>query len=671
MSSASFPYLFSGLTIRGHEIRNRILSTGHQTWLAERNRPGEAMIAYHEARARGGVGLIVNESARFHASAIGEAPDLTLTDDEAIAHYARLAAAVHRHGAKIFGQLSHPGRVTRRMMNGMRGVVWAPSSVPENRFHVVPREMPAAMVAEIIEAAGAAAGRYAEAGYDGVELMASHGLLFAQFLNPAVNLREDEYGGSEENRLRPLREALIAARRAVGEGVVVGLRISADETEEGGLDQQAVLDVCRRLSDEGLVDYINTTLGTMAGPGGSIHVVPPMEIDPAYVAPHAAAIRAQVGVPVFVAGRINQPQIAEAVLAAGQADMCGMTRALIVDPDMPRKSRTGRADEIRACIGCNQACIGHFHAGYPISCIQNPLTGRETLLPLEPPPAARPLRVMVAGAGPAGMKAAVTAAEMGHQVVLAEAAAQPGGQALLAQLLPDRAEFGGLVTNLVTELALRQVEIRLNTRVTAAMLAEERPDALIVATGSAPVMPRIEGDLGDHVVTAADVLTGKAKPGGRVVVADWRCDQIGIGLAILLARRGHHVRLAVSGVCAGQNLQQYVRDLWAGRLHEAGIEVIPYARIYGVDHDTAWFLHTASGAAVTVEGVDSVVLVEGNAPDMTLEREIAGLGLPFVTIGDCTIARSAEEAIYDGLAITRSFLGAVSATQPLPAGEQE
>ncbi|MDR0808393.1 MAG: oxidoreductase, partial [Gemmobacter sp.] len=197
----SFPHLFSPLTIRGREIRNRILSTGHQTWLAKGNMPGEDLIAYHEARARGGAGLIINESARFHASTVGELPELVILSDEAIPHYARLAAAVKRHGARIFGQLSHSGRVSRRMTDGMRGVVYAPSSVPENRFHTVPREMPTEMVAEIIEAAAQGARRYAEAGYDGVELMASHGLLFAQFLNPTSNRREDLYGGSAENRL--------------------------------------------------------------------------------------------------------------------------------------------------------------------------------------------------------------------------------------------------------------------------------------------------------------------------------------------------------------------------------------------------------------------------------------------------------------------------------------
>ncbi len=664
--ASAYPHLFSPLDIRGHAIRNRILSTGHQTYLARGNLPGDDMIAYHEARAKGGVGLIINEAARFHASTLGEAPDLALLSDDAIPHYARLASAVHRHGAKLFGQLSHSGRVTRRMMNGMRGVVFAPSSTPENRFHVVPREMPTEMVAEIIAAAAESARRYAEAGYDGVELMASHGLLFAQFLNPAVNRRQDIYGGSAENRLRPLRESLAGVRRAVGDGMVVGLRISADEADQDGLDRETVLGICRQLSKEGLVDYVNTTLGTMSSLGGSIHVVPPMEIPPAYVAAKAATIRAAVSVPVFVAGRINQPQIAEGVLAAGEADMCGMTRALIVDPDMPRKAREGRSDEIRACIGCNQACIGHFHAGYSISCIQNPSTGRELRLPAAAPAAGRSLNVLVAGGGPAGMKAAVTATEMGHKVILSEAAPRLGGQALLAQLLPDRLEFGGLVTNLAMELALRQVDVRLNSRVSRALVETMAPDAVIVATGSAPVGTEVEGQDSGHVIEAVDLLAGRAEPGARVVVADWRCDWIGIGVAMQLSRKGHHVRLAVNGICAGQNLQQYVRDHWAGKLHEAGIEVIPYARLFGVDGDTAYFLHGASGQPIVVEGVDTVVLASGNAPDTVLERELGGMQVPFVTIGDCTIARSAEEAIYDGVAATRAFLARVADTVAIP-----
>jgi NADPH-dependent 2,4-dienoyl-CoA reductase/sulfur reductase-like enzyme len=229
-----------------------------------------------------------------------------------------------------------------------------------------------------------------------------------------------------------------------------------------------------------------------------------------YVAPFAQRVKQATGKPVFVAGRINQPQIAEQVLASGAADMCGMTRAMIADPEMPNKARAGRADDIRACIGCNQACIGHFHKGLPVSCIQHPETGRE-LAYGRLTPAARRKRVMVVGAGPAGMKAAVTAAQRGHEVTLWEAAAQPGGQALLAQLLPRRAEFGGIVTNLMREVERAQVRLRRGVRVTEEVLQAERPDAVILATGAVPHVPDLPTDGEMQVVTAWQVLRGEVK----------------------------------------------------------------------------------------------------------------------------------------------------------------
>ncbi|MCB5411956.1 FAD-dependent oxidoreductase [Pseudogemmobacter faecipullorum] len=657
MRSQSFERLFSPLTIRGHVIRNRVLSSGHQTYLAEQNLPGPRMIAYHEARARGGAGLIITESARFHSSSTSDSLDLVIQNDDAIPHFSSLAEAVHRHGARIIGQLSHSGRVTRRMAQGMRGVVFAPSPVPDHRFHTLPREMPTDMVAEVIAAAAAGARRYAQAGYDGVELMASHGLLFAQFLNPHSNLRSDIYGGSFENRLRPLREALILVRQEIGPEHIVGLRISAAEDELSGLEEGDVINICKSLAAEGLIDYVNTTFGSMAALGASVHVVPPMEIEAAYLASKSHAIKAAIPVPVFLAGRINQPQVAEAVLAEGQADMCAMTRAMITDPDMANKARAGAADDIRACIGCNQACIGHFHAGNPISCIQNPVSGRETLFPVKPVKAPASKRVLVIGGGPAGMKAALTAAELGHDVTLAEAGPQLGGQALLAQLLPERAEFGGLITNLQTELARHEIRIQLNRQIDAAALTDIAPEAVILATGASPYLPPVEGADAADMIELPDLLKGTASPGNRVVIADWRCDWQGIGAAVKLRREGHHVRLAVDGICAGQNLQQYVRDYWAGKLHELEIEVIPYARLYGADTDSAYFLHTASNQPIILEAVDSLVLATGRSPRLELEPVLQAASLPFITIGDCATPRSAEEAIYEGLAEVAEFLG--------------
>lgn len=650
----AFPRLFTPLRLRDVEIRNRILSTGHQTYLAAKGGlPGDDFIAYHEARAKGGAGLIVVEAARFHPTGFTDSPELIVATDDCIPGLKRLADSVHRHGARIFGQLSHSGRVTKRIMGGLRGVAYAPSVVPDQRFHTMPRAMPLALIEELITEAGKAARRFGEAGFDGIELLASHGMLISDFLNPRNNQRTDAYGGSVENRLRFLTDLLAIVRKNLGDGPVLGIRISADEVEPGGLGSDEVIAICQALKALGAIDYVNTTYGSMQGLGGSVHVVPPMEIAHAYVAPMAGTLRAAVGLPVFVAGRINQPQIAEAVLAAGQADMCGMTRAMISDPDIANKARDGRVDDIRACIGCNQACIGHYHMGYSISCIQNPVTGREVRYGRSDK-ATTSKRVFVAGGGPAGMQAAITAAERGHRVTLFEAKSRIGGQALLAQLLPERAEFGGLVTNLQQEMKRAKVEIRLNAAVTADLVRQEKPDAVIIATGATPYRPVIDGAEDAHVVDAWAVLEGRANAGGRVLVADWRCDWIGIGLAEKLAREGRHVRLAVTGTCAGQNLQPYLRDHMVGKLHKLGVEVIPYARLFGVDRDTAYMAHIVTGEPILANEVETVVLALGHQPDTTLEDELAPLGVPLHLAGDCLAPRSAEEAVYEGMLAGRA-----------------
>ena len=646
-SGTSFPHLFAPLHIRGTVIRNRIMSTGHDTVLPVDGTVNDALIAYHVARARGGVGLIVTQVAGVHDTARYTSHLLMATTDDCIPGYRRLAEALHAEGATVFSQLFHPGREIMESADGLLAVAYAPSVSPNERFHVMPRALTLPLIEEIVAGYAAAARRMRAAGLDGVEVVASHGYLPAQFLNPRVNRRSDGYGGDEAGRLRFLREVLQGVRAATDEDFVIGLRISAGERDEEGLTGEEALAACVALEAD--LDYVNVTTGTSASVGGAVHIAPPMAFAPAYVAPDAGAFRKALKVPVFVAGRINQPQEAEAILAAGQADICGMTRALIADPEMPAKAARGAVDDIRACIGCNQACIGHFHKGLPVSCIQHPETGRELayghLLAAQ-----RRKRVMVVGGGPAGMKAAVTAAKRGHAVTLYEAAAQPGGQALLAQLLPRRAEFGGIVTNLLREMELAQVQVRRGQRVTADLLASELPDAVILATGAVPHVPIDMPEDGTvQLVTAWQVLRGEVKVGARVVVADWRCDWIGAGVAERLAKAGSSVTLAVNGLHAGEVLPLYVRDNIAAEMHRLRVEVWPYMRLFGTAAGSVFLQHVPSGEAVEVEGVDTLVLCLGHRPVDDLSEAVTDLGIELHMAGDCLAPRTAEEAVYDGL----------------------
>ncbi|WP_377707714.1 FAD-dependent oxidoreductase [Pseudomonas protegens] len=645
--TSAFPHLFEPLQIRGKRLKNRIMSSGHDTSMPTDNLVNEQLIAYHRARAEGGVGLIVLQVAGVHDSARYTSHVLMATDDACIDGYRRLAETCHAHGTVVLSQIFHPGREIMESADGLLAVAYAPSAVPNERFRVMPRALDQDMIDEIIQGYADAARRLHQAGLDGVELVASHGYLPAQFINPRVNRRTDGYNGELEQRLRFIREILDAMRASTDADFIIGLRISADERDPEGLTEDESLAAVQLL--QGQLDYVHIVAGTSASLGGAVHIVPPMAVEAAYLAREAGTFKAGLSIPLFVTGRINQPQEAEAIIAKGQADVCGMTRALICDPQMPNKSDSGRAEDVRACIACNQACIGHFHKGLPISCIQHPETGRE-LLYGQPKPSARDKRILVVGGGPAGMKAAAVAAQRGHRVTLYEASAQLGGQIQLAQLLPRRSEFGGASTNLQREMQLAGVEVVRNTRVDRALIERENPDHVIIATGAQPYWPNFErgGDL--QVVDAWQVLRDEVQLGRSVVVADWRCDWIGPGIAERLVRAGHQVQLAVNGTHCGESLPLYVRDQLAGELHKLAIPIIPYARLYGCDDSTVYLQHTASGEPMLLENVDSLVLCQGHQSVDDLGQQLKGL-VPFQRIGDCLAPRTVEEAIHEGLKV--------------------
>jgi 2,4-dienoyl-CoA reductase-like NADH-dependent reductase (Old Yellow Enzyme family) len=648
MPGSALKHLFSPLTIRGKTIKNRILSTGHDTTMPTDSLPNDRLVAYHKARAEGGVGLIIVQVAGVHDSARYTTHVLMATTDDCIPGYRKIADVCHANGTTVFGQLFHPGREVMESQDGTAPVAYAPSAVPNERFHVMPRPLSKRMIREIIDGYGSAARRLQKGGLDGVEIVASHGYLPAQFLNPRVNLREDEYGGSFENRLRFIREIIAAIRRECGEDLIVGMRISGDEKDYAGLQDGETLEAMTAL--DGTLDFYNIVVGSSASFGGAIHIAAPMAIEHGYVAPFAAAAKARVKTPIFVAGRINQPQDAEKILASGQTDMVGMTRAMICDPEMPNKAQEGRLEDVRACIACNQACIGHFHLGYPISCIQHPETGRE-LTYGKRKPIARKKRILIAGGGPGGMKAAAVAAERGHDVTVYEATERLGGQTLLAQLLPTRAEFGGIVTNLTREMQLAGAKVVTRTKVTRALVDELKPDAVIIATGAKPRAGEIEGIETGHVVNAWQVIKNEVNVGTSVVIADWRCDWIGMGIAEKLARAGCRVRLAVDGYMPGQRIHQYVRDQWWGELQKLNVEIIPLVRLYGIDGETVYLQHATNGEPIVLEDVNTVVASLGHERVDGLADELETWSGEVHMIGDCLTPRTAEEAVFEGLKV--------------------
>ncbi|MEZ5776322.1 MAG: FAD-dependent oxidoreductase [Hyphomicrobiaceae bacterium] len=645
--AGEFPHLFSPFRLGPPGTAQPPVLSPHGTSLGERGKVGEDLLRYHEARAKGGVGLVILEGMALHETHEFQSGYLLATRDDIIPGMRRLKQALARHDTPVIAQLFHAGRAIRTSHDGSKPRVYSASDTPDDRYRVVPVPMSKALIADVVAGYRSASRRLMEAGLDGIEILASMGYLVCQFLNPATNTRTDEYGGSFENRLRLLREILTEVRAEIGRDKALGIRISGDEMTEGGLDLQTMVEVARAIDDDGLADYISVIAGSSASPGGWIHVFPPMAMPHAYVVPQAAAIKAAVSCPVLVAGRINQPQQAEQALGRGEADMIGMVRALIADPDLPAKAKAGRSDDIRACVGCNQACVGHRLSLFGVSCIQNPLAGREARYGAQPPAVAR-RNVLVVGGGPAGMKAAVTAAARGHRVTLIEKARQLGGQVRLAEKLPGRAEFGGVTTNLLREIETSGIEVVTGTAATARSIAAHAPDAIILATGAIPRGVDPERFAEAHVVEAWSVISGEANVGGRVVVADWACDWVGLGVAEMLARRGCHVRLVSSGIVAGEAIQAIVRDQWIGELAKLGVEMIPYAKLYGADGGTAYFQHLTSGEPLLCENTDTVVLNGALRAERDLEHALADFRGELRVVGDAAQPRTVEEAVLEG-----------------------
>ena len=420
-----FPHLFSPFTLKSTEIRNRIFSTGHDTYLPEGGLPSDALIAYQRARARGGAGLIVIQVVGVHETSRYTEALLMGTSDDCITPFARLVDAIHAEGTKVFVQLFHPGRELLGRPDGVIQPAFAPSHSPSERFKVIPREMPQSLIGEIVDGFGQAARRMAEAGADGVEIVASHGYLPAQFMNPQGQppRATSMAAPSTTACASPARRSPRSAPRCRQSSSSACACRATSMTRTGWSRTNSVA-IARALAPE--LDYLNVIAGTSATASGAAHIVPSMANAHGYVAPFAQKVKQATGKAVFVAGRINQPQIAEQVLASGAADMCGMTRAMIADPEMANKARAGQ-DRRHPRLHRLQPGLHRAFPARPFDLLHPAPGDRAANCDYdEKPRAAVRRKIMVVGGGPAGLKAAAVAAERGHEVHLHEREAQTG-----------------------------------------------------------------------------------------------------------------------------------------------------------------------------------------------------------------------------------------------------
>ena len=664
--------LWTPFSLRGIELRNRFVLLAHWNGLdAPDGTPTEDLAAYYAARASGGAGLIVTGSHAMHPSGQMSPNYGRAWDRAAIPAYRRIVDAVHPHGARVFAQLNHGGHTS---LEHPPQELWAPTQMPEpyGRYNTV--EMGPAEIEAVVEGFAASAANMREAGFDGVEIKVGHDGLLRSFVSPFFNRREDAYGGSFEKRMRLPLEVLAAMREAVGPDWPVSVRLCLHEYTPFGYGLDYGLEVARALAASGHVDLFDCDAGSFSSFW--------MEIPPSAVPQLAfnelnAALKRATPLPVIAFGRIKNPLDAERILREGDADLIGMARQLIADPELPNKVREGRLGEVRPCIACNDACILQVMQQKPIRCVSNPAAGRERELGA-PVPAAVPRRVAVAGAGPAGLSAAVTLARRGHRVTLFERESEPGGLIRLAARQPLHAEIGESVRHLASEAERLGVDMRLGAEATPDTIAALGPDAAVVATGSRPYLPGRDAPDGPspplateglrasmgglvpgladdpRVVSVDDVLTGRVEAGRRVVLLDRNAHWEACGTAEFLLEAGREVRFVTPLATVGADLESSNAALFHRRVRPRGLRIAANADIRAIGPEGVVLVDVYTDEEQVLGDVDTIVLAIGRRSNDALYRALRER-MPTFRIGDCRAPRLLQHAIHDGDAIGRAL----------------
>ena len=650
-----FPHLLSPIRIGSKRLRCRVLVTAHEIRLGDGRIPGARYAAYHRARARGGAGLqITGCTAVHHTGGLGSGGALANVDDSIIDGYRVLSGAVHEEGGVILAQLGHSAATTHATEPG--APVWAPSAVTGELMRHGQRAhaMSVGEIAEIVAAFGAAAERCRKGGMDGVEILAAFGFLVAAFLSPLANRRTDHYGGSLDNRLRFCREVISAVRDAVGSDGILGLRIPGDELIEGGLELEEMKAVARAVESDGKLDYLNVIAGTNMDRLLRAEHWPPTPARHGLFVHLAAGVRSAVELPVFTVGRITDPVQAERILANGDADMVGMTRAHVADPDLIAKLREGRLDDIRPCVGAN-VCIRNGLEGRSIGCIHNPQAGRE-LTWGDPIPAERSLEVAVVGGGPAGLEAARVAALRGHRVTLHEQAEHLGGQLRTWTRLASKREMRRVVEWQQRQLERLQVRIRLGHRV-ASVENLGGAEVVVLAAGALPGPVSVDGaaEHGVGLCTPHDILDSDPVSVAPSLVWDRAGGGAAVSAAEHLAEAGCRVVLVTPSMAVADDVDLTNRVPLYRRLYERSVEMLTDSEVVRVDAHGVVVANVYTSRESTISGIELVVVCNATEACDELADTLRKDGLRVLVAGDSVSPREVDVAMAEGALAAREI----------------
>ena len=624
--------LFSPGVIGTLEVKNRAIMAPMSAALANPDGTvSDALIAYLKARADGGIGLIITEYAFVNEEGRSSDHQISIASDEVIPGLRKLTDTIHESGTKICIQLQHGGR--RSIVR-----VMAPSAIIKQSERVTPDEMTTEEVYALIDDFIAAAVRAKKAGFDMVEVHCSHGYLLNDFVSPSSNRRTDEFGGSTEGRARAAVMIIQGIKRECGNDFPISVRLNGDDMVSDGNHERDTA-VLAMLFEEAGADLINIS-GGMNGVG---YGIAPAAVETGYNVDPAEEVRDVVNIPVAVAGRINEPEYAEMLLRKGKVDFITLGRSLFADPQFMNKAAAGLEDEIAPCVACLQRCYDNYgHGGIFRGCMINPFSMRETTMKLTK--AKEPKRVLVVGAGIAGLNAAWVAAACGHKVKLVEKDSLPGGQFRQACVPPHKQLLARAVVYYANMCKKYGVEMLYNTAADKQMVEKEDPDVVILATGGVPLAPRIPGLAESGCLTSKDILTGHAAPGTKALILGGGL--VGAETGDFMGEHGYDVTIIEMKDAIAAQDHPAVQKLLIERLRSHHASLITSATVKKIYPDGADF--ELEGKSMHVGGFDSVILAFGSRSFNPLEEELKDFKGKLIVLGDAKKAANGVDAIYDG-----------------------